>query len=192
MSAHKNGATKPNPTQPAIPVNASPQPGHRESQVAAVVNVTGDLHIDDGTMLLAVAHQNLTLNDGGGSVFVAGQDFALTNGGAGAMVAGRDFVLRNGGTGFAVAGRDLSISNGESTVAVAGEQAIATAYNSALIAARTVTLHESRAGVIVAGNVTLNGNAKIAIEITPERVAGAIVGLVFYLPVRLLQQLIKQ
>lgn len=52
-------------------------------------------------------------------------------------------------------------------------------------------LHESQAGVIVAGNVTLNGNAKVAIEISPERFASAIVGLAFYLPMRLARKLTR-
>ena len=40
-----------------------------------------------------------------------------------------------------------------------------------------------------AGNVTLDGGATVVVEVTPERVAGALVGLLFYLPVRLLQRL---
>ena len=40
-----------------------------------------------------------------------------------------------------------------------------------------------------AGNVTPDGSATVVVEVTPERVAGALVGLIFYLPVRLLQKL---
>lgn len=190
MTTQHNGAPHPvvSPTDGASdspPLRAH----HRIGPVAAVVNVAGDLHLEDSAALFASANHNLTLNDGGGSVFVAGEDFHFTNGGCAGVVAGRDFSLRNGGCGFVLAGRDVSIANGKGAVNLAGQRAATAGHQSALIAAREVALHQSKAGVIVAGNVTLAGDATVVIEVTPERVAGAIVGLLFYLPVRLLQAL---
>lgn len=190
MTAQHNGTTHPTATKPPdAPVSTSRSGERLASQVAAVVNTTGDLHLDDSNMLIAVAHQNMSLNDGGGMVLVAGEDFHLTNGGCAGVAAGRDFALRNGGCGFVLAGRDVNFANGEGAISVAGQRTTAAGHQSALIAAREVELHQSKAGVIVAGTVTLDGSATVIVEVTPERIAGALVGLMFYLPVRLLQKL---
>lgn len=190
MTAQHNGSTLATATKP--PDASTPMTRTRQrlaSQVAAVVNTAGDLQLDDSNMLIAVAHQNMSFNDGGGVVFVAGEDFHLTNGGGAGIVAGRDFALRNGGCGFVLAGRDVSFATGEGAISVAGQRTTAAGHQSAFIAAREVDLHQSKAGVIVAGNVTLDGSATVVVEVTPERIAGAIVGLMFYLPVRLLLKL---
>ena len=188
MAEHQNGTaqTQHTPSDAAAAAHPAPQ---LSGQVEAVVNTAGDLHLDDSNTLVAIAHQNVSFNDGGGVLFVAGEDFHLTNGGCAAIVAGRDFALRNGGSGFVLAGRDVSFANGEGAITVAGQRATAVGHQSAFIAAREVELHQSKAGVIVAGNVTLDGGATVVVEVTPERVAGALVGLLFYLPVRLLQKL---
>lgn len=189
MAAHQNGTAQ-NQRTPTNAATAVTHPALQLSgQVAAVVNAAGDLHLDDSNTFVAIAHQNVTFNDGGGVVFVAGKDFQLTNGGCAGIAAGRDFALRNGGSGFVLAGRDVSFANGEGAITVAGQRATAAGHQSAFIAAREVELHQSKAGVIVAGNVTLDGGATVVVEVTPERVAGALVGLLFYLPVRLLQRL---
>ena len=88
-----------------------------------------------------------------------------------------------------VAGRDVNFTNGESAISVAGQRATVASHQSAVIAAREVEMHASRAGVIIAGNVRLDGGATLVVEVTPERIAGAIIGLIFYAPVRLLQRL---
>ena len=190
MAEHQNGTAQ---TQHTPTATAAAHPALQLSgQVAAVVNTAGDLHLDDSNTLVAIAHQNVSFNDGGGVLFVAGEDFHLTNGGCAAIVAGRDFALRNGGSGFVLAGRDVSFANGEGAITVAGQRATAVGHQSAFIAAREVELHQSKAGVIVAGNVTLDGGATVVVEVTPERIAGALVGLLFYLPVRLLQNLFRK
>ena len=186
MAEHQNGTAQ---TQHTPTATAAAHPALQLSgQVAAVVNTAGDLHLDDSNTLVAIAHQNVTFNDGGGVLFVAGEDFHLTDGGCAAIVAGRDFALRNGGSGFILAGRDITLHNGEGGVVVAAQGASATGHQSTLVAGREVNLHQSSAGFVLAGNVTLDGNATVVVEITPERIAGAIVGLIFYLPVRLLQR----
>jgi hypothetical protein len=187
MAAHQNGTAQTQHT-PISTAVAHPE-RQLSGQVAAVVNAASDLHLDDSNTFVAIAHQNVSFTDGGGVVFVAVEDFQLTNGGCAGIVTGRDFTLRNGGCGFVLAGRDVSFANGEGAISVAGQRATAAGHQSAIIAAREVELQQSKAGVIVAGNVTLDGNATVVVEVTPERVAGALVGLLFYLPVRLLQKL---
>lgn len=189
MVAHQTGTTQ-NQRTPRSGATAAAHPAQQLSgQVAAVINTTGDLQIDDSNTFVAIAHQNMSFNDGGGVVFVAGEDFHLTNGGCGGIVAGHDFALRNGGCGFVLAGHDVSFANGEGAVSVAGQRATTISHQSAVIAAREVEMHASRAGVIIAGNVRLDGGATVVVEVTPERIAGALIGLIFYAPVRLLQRL---
>jgi hypothetical protein len=190
MTVQHNGTALPTATiPPDAPASMSRARQHLAGQLAAVVNAAGDLQLDDSNTLVAVARQNVAFNDGGGVAFIAGEDFHLTNGGCAGIVAGRDFTLRNGGCGFVLAGRDVSFANGEGAISVAGQRITAAGHQSAIIAARDVELHQSKAGVVIAGNVTLDGSATVVVEVTPERVAGALVGLIFYLPVRLLQKL---
>lgn len=189
MSSNRNGTAQNQYTLTNDAAVAAHQTLQLSSQMAAIINVAGDLDLDDGTTILAIAHRDLTMNDGGGVFFVAGEDFHLINGGCAGVAAGRDFAMHNGGCGFVLAGRDLHFANGEGAVSVAGQRATATGHQSVLVAARDVALQQSTAGVVVAGHVTLDGDATVVVEVTPERIAGALVGLIFYVPVRLLQKL---
>lgn len=189
MAAHQNGMAQNQRTLTGDTTTAARPALQLSGQLAAVVNAAGDLQLDDSNTFVAIAHQNVAFNDGGGVAFIAGEDFHLTNGGGAGIVAGRDFALRNGGCGFVLAGRDVSFANGEGAISVAGQRTTAAGHQSAFIAARAVELQQSKAGVIVAGNVTLDGSATVVVEVTPERIAGALIGLIFYLPMRLLQKL---
>ena len=128
-----------------------------EKQVTGLIQVGGDLRADECQALVAVAGHDLTLTNGGGALFVAGNDFTLTNGGAGIIATRGDLALTNGGCGVLVAGGDV-------TLATSGAQG------------------DGSTGLVIARSVTLEGKAAVIVEITPERVAGAIVGLALFLP----------
>ena len=117
--------------------------------------------LTQSTALALVANEDARLTDGGGFAQVAGRDFTLTNGGAAVMGAGRDLTVTNGGAGILLAGRDVTVHAADD-----GRQ------YTALAAGAHVTVQNGTVGVVLATNPHID-NARVLIDITPQRIVDA-------------------
>ena len=128
------------------------------------INVSAQEHamLSQSTALVMVAGQDVEARDAGSMVQVAGTDFALTTGGAALMTAGRDLHVTNGSAGIALAGRDVNL-----------HAPAAARQFTALAAGSQVNVQNGAVGVVLAVNSNVENAARIAIDISPERIVDA-------------------
>lgn len=158
--------------------------------VAGHINVGQNATLTNSTVGFVRTGTNMELRDGGATIVVAGGDFSLLNGGAGVLVAGRDLTLTNGGGGFLTAGRDLTVTNGSGGVQSTAQTLRMENGASFLAAGRTVEIKQGSAvGLVLSGQTTIAPGAQVTVSITPHGLAGAVVGLAFFLPVQIWRRL---
>ena len=125
-----------------------------------------------------VAGEQMVMENGGGMMYVAGRDLNLTNGGAGVMFAGRDVQVTNGGAGVLFAVRDLNVGHPDDNVAMIGGNLVTEQRRSALLVGHEAHVRNSTIGIVIASNATFDGDTRVLIDLSPQRIINTVVGLV--------------
>lgn len=148
-----------------------------------------ELRANGSNMGLAVAGQQMEFMNGGGSTFIAGQDVNLTNSGARFMIAGRDVKVTNGGGGVLFAGRDVHVGEPNAAIQIAGNALESEGKGGLFLAGHQVRVRGGFVGVVFSANTTLEGDARVLLDLSPRGVVKTIMGLVAA-PIALLRWLL--
>ena len=149
-----------------------------ENILTLAVIAQKDATVSQSNAAVMVAGEQLAMENGGGMLFAAGQDLKLTNGGAGVMVAGRDAQLTNGGAGVLFAVRDLTVGHVDDNVAMIGGKLTTEQRRSMLLVGHEAHVRNSTIGIVIASNATFDGDTRILIDLSPQRIINTVVGLV--------------
>lgn len=162
---------------------------HLSGAYAGSVQAGGDVDLQDSYAFAVTAGNDVWASDAGGTIFAAGRDVHLENGGGAIFSAGRDVKLKNGGAALFWAGHDVHASAAPASAQVAGNAVRTDQPGSLLVAAREAYVKAGTVGVVLAGKANIAPESRVLVAITPENLAGVLVGLTCFLPLQLWRRL---
>jgi hypothetical protein len=162
---------------------------HLHGATAGSVQAGRDLEMQDSYAFAVMCGNDVHATDAGGTIFAAGRDVHVENGGGAIFTAGRDVKLKNGGAALLWAGHDLTASAAPAAAQVAGNVVRTDEPGSLLVAAREAYVKAGTVGVVLAGKANFAPETRVLVTISPDNLAGALVGLACFLPVQLWRRL---
>lgn len=121
----------------------------------------------------ALAEGELQLVQGGGLIVAAAHDLSVIQGGGSVVAAGNDLSVHQGGGWLLAAGNRASIERGGSVLVAAGGP---------------VSIQKGVVGLLLAGNVNLQEEARVLLGTRQVLALGAALGVAFALTSRLLRR----
>ncbi|HEX9019096.1 MAG TPA: hypothetical protein VF806_07905 [Anaerolineaceae bacterium] len=162
--------------EPTNPGEAE-QAGAQFAQTVAAENV----QFGPGFAVTVQAGQDINMEQSGALAVAAGKDMDLAFGGAVFMAVGGDLDVTNGGAQVMVVGGDAQINKGGAQVMIAGGNVELSETGGLLLAGQQVVARNGYYGVVLAQNVTLDGDSKVLLDPKLAAIFGAAFGAVFAL-----------